>query len=668
LALQSPHIARAGPARASSSEQGSVERSIHQLQNAVPKSAAEYNIIPIEDLRRTVTAVDLASAELGDTTGFGSPEGILDRISRLTAAKEAVDQLLDSVLSQRVEFGRLEARDIRTGCISKYLQFASGLIDVSGRLHYELAAAIEDAAYQFASQPALRDELIDQLMVLRSGIGASIMSWALLDPPASSPNRAQPASPATKIRLLAMIAWSGRTDTLPVIAQFLTSGRATDELTICAAETIRQLGLPQDPRPGNESKLPAPAMTAVQLQRILSNLDARTLNRDLTQRRTELLKWLEKRQKYGVESAGFQVGRYTIRPGDWLLMRNSSPYNLFTSLAPGLFTHVSVVTMERDATGYQRMVVVEVTERARRIPANNVESVLDVPLYFAVLRHEEPAVARKMSEVAASLINNDLEYDMTFDTSHVIALAGKSLAGQKIKTYCAGLPLLCAQETTSPRQEFFPIPEAPASGRTVSNLSKLGLRFGHDLVSPTGSLFAPHMRIAGRSEPMYAPGREVEQGIFDHFATNMIDKEMVPTPNLAQSLRLRMAQASKTNPVLTRALAAVAGVNADTDLVTAAKTLAVIETLFEIADSNSRELLDALDAVYGGTPESFARMGRTAEEIDRIMTLRVRHAELRLHTERRQLSPRRTRNALVQYYTEQGKRQIDQRFFAANLE
>lgn len=665
LVLLFSPVSLAGPLAILPAEPDSIQRSILQLERLVPKTSAEYVGVRMEELLRAVAAVDQAAAELGRTGRPDDRVQIHGRIDRLSSAKEAVDKLLENVLNQRVEFASPEPSASHRGSIRNYLQLASKLIDLSGRLQYEIADAIGDAAFRFAGQPALRDELIDQVIVLRSGIGASIMSWALLDPPADSPNRAQPASPATKVKLLAMIAWSGRIDALPVVVQFLKGGRVTSELTICAAETIRQLGLPQDPRPGGDPKLPPPAITAAELQRVVANLDTRSLNRDLSLRRAELLRWLEQRRKHGVESDGYQVGRYLIQPGDWLLMRNSSPYNLFTDLAPGLFTHVSVVTIERDANGFQRMVVVEVTERANRIPANNLESVLDVPLYYAFLRHDDPAVARKMSDVAAALIGNELEYDMSFETARVTELQGKPLAGLKIKAYCAGLPLLCAQETSLPREEFFPIPEYPAGGRAVANLNKLGVRFGNDFVSPTGSLFSQRMRIVARSEHIYAPGREIEQAIYDHAAACIIDKELMPTPNLFQSLRLKLADASKGNPVLARALAAAAGVSADTDLVTAAKTLAVLETLFEIATGNSNQLLDALDAVYGGSPEDLATIGRKPDEIDRITKLRARHADLRQRAEQGQLSPRQVRDALVGYYIEQGKHQIDQRFFAA---
>jgi hypothetical protein len=642
-------------------EPSPLDRAIQQLEQRRPKTAGEYAADSLAPVLADVSAVDAALSS--ESASGGSVAQVLTRIDRLSDGKGGLDRVLESVLSQRVEFATLEPASDRANAARSYLQLTSRLIDLSGRAHYELAGAINEAAFRLAARPAERDDLIDQLIVSRSGIGASIMAWALLDPPANTPNRAQPASPQTKIKLLAMINWSGQYDALPIVVQFIKSRGVTPELTICAAETIRQLGLPQDPRPGGDPRLPRPAITAAELESLLKPLDARALSRDLSERRAALLKWLEQRRKNGVDAQSFQIGKHQIQPGDWLLMRNSSPYNLFTDLAPGLFTHVSVIALERDSSGMQRMVAVEVTEKAKRIAATNIDSVLDVPLYYAFLRHEDPAIARAMADAAASVIGNDLEYDMTFDTSRVAQLAGKPLRGQKIKTYCAGLPLLCAQATSLPRAEFFPIAEGPGGGRTVENLNKIGVRFGDDFVSPTGSLFASHMHIVSRSEPMYVPGREIEQRVYDHFANNLIEKEFVPSPSLIQSMRIKLADASRSNPLLAKALAAAAGVHSDSDLVAGAQTLAVVETVYDIAKESSTGFLEAMDAVYG-TPEDWAASGRTSAEVARLKKLRSNHGELQQRVSRNELSPRQVRDALVQYYTDQGTQRIDRRFLS----
>ena len=136
---------------------------------------------------------------------------------------------------------------------------------------------------------------------------------------------------------------------------------------------------------------------------------------------------------------------------------------------------------------------------------------------------------------AASLIGNETQFDMTFRTDRVTDRHGQELKGKKIHTYCAGLLLLCALESGRSREEFFPIAEYPAGGKAVANLQQLGITFGADFISPTGALFSPQLEIVGRREPTYDPRREVEEAVFDHFARQLVVKDLKPAPRLSSS-------------------------------------------------------------------------------------------------------------------------------------
>ena len=144
-------------------------------------------------------------------------------------------------------------------------------------------------------------------------------------------------------------------------------------------------------------------------------------------------------------------------------------------------------------------------------------------------------------------------------------------------------------------------------------------------------------------------GRDDEFRTIRHAARNYLELSS-KLIDLSGRLRYELADASKSNSVLSRAIAIAAGVSADTDLVTAAKTTAVIETLYEMATGNSKQILDASDVVFGGSSENLAMIGRTAEEIDRIMELRTRHADLRKLVEGGKISPRDVCNGLAKHY------------------
>ena len=195
------------------------------------------------------------------------------------------------------------------------------------------------------------------------------------------------------------------------------------------------------------------------------------------------------------------------------------------------------------------------------------------------------------------------------------------------------------QDTGRPREDFFPIPEGPAGGNTRENLAKIGITFGDNFISPTGALFSTKLQIVGRREPMYDSQREVEEAIYDHFAESLKTKTLVATPDLFQSLTLKLAEASKTNPLLAKAMADAAHVDRDLDLVSAAKTQAVVEDLDRIAYGNSREYLMARQAIMLG-PKPAPVAGQMPEQTAQMAELRQRFSGLAQWWDQQKLSPR----------------------------
>ena len=413
------------------------------------------------------------------------------------------------------------------------------MIRIAGQLRYFTRDAIENATYMLdASQPPFT-QLVDLLIQHRVQVGADALAYMLFDPGPEEP--LQPFPDAMKQKALQLIGVAGDIGSLNDLAEYVREPGVTLELMIEAAEAIRRLGLPQDPRPEGDDSDPAVPLTARQLLDIVNALPLGRGSPALQQRRAVLSQWLDQRARQGVLGDTFRMGTCEVRSGDWLLMRNPSPYNLFTDLSPGLFTHVGVVTVEVGTDGIRRFVVVDLPERGDHIPASNVDSYVSRTLHYFFLRHTDPQVGSRMGDAARDIIGNESQFDLLFRTSGVESLRGKSLKQQPIHTYCAGLLLLCAQQTGLPREEFFPIVEEPAGGYCVENLQSLGLSIGDRFVSPTGAIFAPHMAIAGRCEPMYDPTRDIKEAVYDHFAQRMRERKLVPSPDLSQMLVEKLA-------------------------------------------------------------------------------------------------------------------------------
>jgi hypothetical protein len=654
------------PAQAQTASPGAaLSQWIGYIENLVPRAATGFEPGTSEKLKPAISSAELWAVNVANLKNVSSAGQGREVIKTLLDAKQRVDRLLDSTLEIRGQFAAIPEQTQQHEAARSYLRVTAQLIDFSGRLRYLQSDVLNGGIALFTASPQDVETLLDLLIEYRSSIGASALIGQLAEPTSAKGLLRRRSGSDIQPKLLKLISVSGQSSLLPQVAEFLSRSDLPPALVIEAAETIRQVGLPQEPRPNTPKDLPSPAITARQLQPILVRLPAASLSGDLAARRSALLGWLDGQVKSGLTEESYRLGTFEVQPGDWLLMRNPSPYNLFTNLAPGLFTHVGVVTTETGADGIKRMVLVDLEERGDHMPATNVEIFVQRSLHYVFLRHPDRAIAQGMSDAARSVIGNPTEFDLNFRTDRVLELQGKPLAGRKIKTYCAGLLLLCALQTPANRAELFPLAEGPSGGNTVENLAKLGMSFGRDFSSPTGALFSPRLLLVGRREPMYDPRREVEEAVFDHFAEGLIHKTLIPSPDLYDSLRLKLAEATKLSPLLAQAMAKAVGVSADMDLVSAAKTAAVVETLDEIAFDASADFLEARDAMRGGSLDQLRKEGADQETLDLTEEYRRRHADFYKAVQSGQWSARQVRVALVQYYSEAGKRTIDERFFGS---
>jgi hypothetical protein len=627
-----------------------------ELNKRVPRKAQDYNAETTKKMLAASDALEKWVVQKADFRQVYSAEQAGPVTLQLISIKRRVDDLLDSALTTRQQFAALPAGPAQRDAMRNYLRTTSELIDLSGRLRYALNDIQRAALARFLRGPNDRLQLLELLIREKCSIGALVLVEDMM-----SADESRTGNELEIYKLLQLISVTGQNILLPQLTLLLESPDIPPGLLLTAVETVRNIGLPQEPRPGGAADLPPPPITAKRVLELISRIPLAQLTKEEAQRHAKLVEWLDTRIKKGVTEDSYRLGHFDVKPGDWLLMRNPSPYNLFTDLSPGLFTHVGVVTTEDGPDGIRRMVIVDLPERGSKMPATNVETYVLRTLHCMFLRHPDPKVAERMAAAARDTIGNPTEFDLNFRTQRVLDLKGQTLVGRKIHTYCAGLLLLTALQTDAPREDFFPVTEFPAGGHAVENLAKLGMSVGEDFISPTGALFSTKMQIAGRREPMYDPRREVEEEVFDYFARCLETKVLTPAPDLFQSLRLKLAEASKDNPLLAQALAKAAGVSAEMDLVAAAKAAAVVETLDEAAFTASKEYLEAREALRMGPQVSLA--GRSEAEIEQIRRYRQRHADLYSNFSQNLITPRQLRLRLVEYYTKSGQNELERRYF-----
>lgn len=582
----------------------------------------------------------------------------LDRLRRLASAQRRVDDGLERVLTLRTRFVELPESEARREMVRRYLEITSQEIDLSGRMRYLMRDALAQASIAASARP---DLILDILLENKSDFGALVMTYLLFDPPPES--GVSIPSPSVRKKVLDLMATGRKGVFLGTLADFVRQPNSPPDLVVQAVGIIREIGLPQDRDASQDKELPEPEITAKELYPILAALDPASLSPDSASQRDVLLQWLGQRTRSGIAGDRFRINGFDVQPGDWLLMRNPSPYNLFTDLAPGLFTHVGVVTTVEDQHGVRRFVLVEMPEHQSHIPATNVDAYLKRTLHYFFLRHEDPKVALRMSDAARSMIGNETQFDLTFDNRHVLAMKGQDLAGKRIHTYCAGFLLLCTQAAEAPREEFFPIAERPAPGYCMENFAKLRLSLGEDFVSPTSCVFSPHLQLVGRREPFYEPTREIKEAIYDEFARLMRDRQLQPSPTIYQALRQSLAGISKDRPWLAQMLADANNVSQYTDLDAAARAAAVVETLDKIAEGSAAEFTEARDALMAPPTDQLRRQRLSPSEIAAAEQYRTRHADLNTRWTSGRLTPRDLRIALVNYYAAQGRQQLEERFF-----
>lgn len=634
---------------------------LDELLAIVPKTVEEHNLKTAQKIKLLVPQVESWLVEQNGLDANVSNKKILDAVVRVLKIDQVLNQTLDELYAQRANFRQPEKMSDQQLAVRGFLECMTALINLSGRIRYYSVDFFTEAGYELEESPQDYEMLIDSFMEYQNSVGAITSLELIAESVRDSENGTFSDHIKGKVLQLARI--TRESQLLPILVEILSEENIDPELVILIVDTIRLIGLPQFPRPKSDLALSPAVVNGKDILEILSNIDLANLSSTDSLRLQQLMDWVTKHNARGEMDEEFHFGRATVREGDWLLMKNPSPYNRFTDLYPGLFTHAGVITTEIAEDGKRRFVVVDLPEIGNTIPATPVEKFVERTLDFVILRHHSPGDQKTMGRVAKEIISNESKFDLNFRTSKIESLKGQSLEGKLIDGYCAGLLLLCAQETGKPLQDFFPLREHPAGGNTLRNLAKLDVSMPERFLSPTGPLFSSHLNMIYRCETMYSPRREIEQAIYDHFAEQMRDEHLTPSLTWYHTLRLNLAQAAETNPTLGRALANAAGVNEKIDLVAAAKLGAVVETLDNIAKKASNNYqnvrrafrIDALDDIEPG-PEG-------DKIFDQVVARRRRHADLFVRWEAGILTPRELRMALVDYYIDQGCAQLDRRFF-----
>ncbi len=155
---------------------------LKRFHETVPQTAEEFGTVDVDALNKAADAVEQWVFLWGRVAAGQMPNEQVNIMARLLDAKQFVDRELENVLATRTRFATLPADNGRHAALQGYLTTASKLVELSGRLRYDMVDILDDTADRLADQPGLRERLIEMLSKKQSSVGALVLAVDLIDP------------------------------------------------------------------------------------------------------------------------------------------------------------------------------------------------------------------------------------------------------------------------------------------------------------------------------------------------------------------------------------------------------------------------------------------------------------------------------------------------------
>ncbi|QDV67699.1 hypothetical protein Poly24_14030 [Rosistilla carotiformis] len=578
---------------------------------------------------------------------------LLAKAQQIFALNAATRQRVDALWKLSGPIGASADSPEARPAAATFLKTISAWVDFSGRLRFATREHTRQTVRRLPRRDVAR--LIGLAQQYQVGIVAPAIAFVLAQPPATS--KVQPFDHATRMQLVRLIQSTHEIDATASLYELLRWPHTPDALRLHLLNTLRTIGISQ------ASLTDSNRLTPAELLAELEQMKTQSLSVEDQQLRIELMPWLASLAEHGVQGATFRWGPVEIQAGDWVLQRNPSPYNRFTDLSPGLFTHVGIAAEVTDNAGIRRIVIVDLPETGTKIEADTADEFVSTSLHWVVLRHRDPKSAAAMGRVAAKLAGRTSEFDLTFNTALVHEQRGiVDRPDDAVRTYCAGFLALCAQEAGVSWEQLFPLVERPINDRCGENLESLGLTMT-EFLSPSGPLFSPDLQIVGARPPMYAPDNQIREAVYDQFARRISEREFQMHETSAQRLRQQLAELSSDYSWVRAALAQVNDVSPAIDLVVAGRVATIVENLDAIADTQAEAFSDAMTLVTAQGVPAKAPPEEAARLTEVLANLKSDHPQWFADAAAGKLSNRQLQQLLTRFYSEQGQVSVDAMFF-----
>ncbi len=179
-------VASATAVRAADPNSDALERWLDELDRAIPAQAERFSATDRERIEKAADAVDQWGVYIARFDRLNAAQTV-QTMRRLLAAKQRVDRRLDATLDVRRQFAALEPTETRHEALQAFLETASRLIDLSGRLRYLQVDAMYSSLRRLNQGSSEFVQLVDLLTAYKSSVGATVLSQQLLPQPAEDP-------------------------------------------------------------------------------------------------------------------------------------------------------------------------------------------------------------------------------------------------------------------------------------------------------------------------------------------------------------------------------------------------------------------------------------------------------------------------------------------------
>ena len=159
-----------------------LDQAIEHARTIAPRNAKDFKQASlIEAMEKSCREIETQIRPSGNAAPNRGSGRRLETRGTSIVGKAQVDQLLDESFELRKGLVK-DAADADRSALRSFLGIVGALIDLSGRLDYQLRDSINDAAFRVAGHRLQREKLLEILTRHRSSMGAEVMDLAAVRP------------------------------------------------------------------------------------------------------------------------------------------------------------------------------------------------------------------------------------------------------------------------------------------------------------------------------------------------------------------------------------------------------------------------------------------------------------------------------------------------------